>query len=120
MELASAAGPAAPAHGAHALHHHQPAHRPEYDDVEQRNREIDLPQPPQERKQLHPEHRADRAAGEEHQAHSVIDIAAPALGDQAGDRGADGLIGAGGDGDGRRDPDQQQQRCQQEAAAHPE
>ena len=113
-------GAAAAQDGAHRFHHHQHADRAQHHDVEERNREVHLPDPAQQREELDAGEGAEQAAGQQHAAHPRVHVAALPLRDEAGHAGAERLVGAGGDRHGRGDADQDQQRRQQEAAAHAE
>src|SRR5260221_336199 len=82
MELAARpAGPALAQQGAGALDRHQPTQNPEQQNVEQRDRQLDLTQPLEQSEQPHAEHRTGEPAQQQDETHLEVDGAAPPISD---------------------------------------
>ena len=121
MQLAAPGDAGFPAQdGAAAFDQHQPAHRAEKHDVEPGDQKIDLADLPQRREHPNPDAGTDEAAGNQNCPHLEIDVAPPRVGQHAGDRCCDDLVGLGADRHRRRYADEDEQWRHQESAADAE
>ena len=121
MQLGAAGAGRAPApHGAQAFHEHECADNAEEGHIGQFDDEIDLADRPQDGEQPNAKARAQESADQQDGSHLEVDVAAPPMGEHAGDRRGDDLIGLGADGDRRRHADEDQRGRHEEAAAHAE
>ena len=102
------------AKGADAFESHQDADRAQYHDVDQRDGVIDLADPAEHSENHQSRHRAQRAAGEQDEAHAQIDVAPAGMRDQSRDRGSGNVTGFGAHRHGRRNADQDQEGRGQE------
>ena len=114
------AGRARTHNGPDALVQHERADDAEEHHIAKANHQIDLANRAQKREQRHPGGRPQKPADQQDRAHFEIDIAAPPMGDHAGNRTGDDLIGLGADSDRRRHTDEYQQRSHQKPTAHAE
>ena len=121
MQLAAGpAGTALAQQRARALDRHQAAENPEQHDVAQRNRQLDLAEPPEQENSHTPT--TEPASPPSSRIKPILKSTLPrrqwAM--HPGQRSADQLVGRGGHRNGGRHADEDQQRSQQKPAADPE
>ena len=113
-------GGAAAQHRLQAFPQHQQADPAQEQHVRDLDHHVEVRNLVQNREHADPERRADYTAGEQGEAHLQIDVAAAPVSEDRRDRGCDDLVGAGGDGDRRRNTDEDEQRRGEKSAADAE